>query len=159
MLHCLLLYICPFSEFIRCIIREDDRIVGETELPNLAAKNKHEFSIGEDADIVYKENITLTSSQSFNETEFTGKNDNDRSSFVIITRTRLVYNIHVEFKNYKSRPIKVEYEQKGLHSYQSFSLTAPHEHHFIRDSSSIKSNLTLKANTTESFSYTLVLVR
>jgi hypothetical protein len=143
----------------KCIIREDDRIVGETALPNLAAKDKYEFSIGEDADIVYKENITLTSSQSFNETEFTGKHDNDRSAFVIITHTRLVYNIHVEFKNYKSRPIKVEYEQKGLQSYQSFVLTAPHEYQFIRDSSSIKSNLTLEANTAESFSYTLVLVR
>ena len=125
----------------------------------MAAKDKYEFSIGEDADVVYKENVTLTSSQSFNETEFTGKQDHDRSGFVIITRTKLVYNIHVEFKNYKSRPIKVEYEQKGLQSYQSYSLIAPEDRYFIRDSSTIKSNLTLKANTAESFSYTLVLVR
>ncbi len=143
----------------RCIIREDDRIVGETVIPNLAAKDKYEFSIGEDADIVYKENVTLVSSQNFNETEFTGKYENDRSGIVIITRTKLVYNINVEFKNYKSRPIKVEYEQKGLQSYQSFSLQAPEDYYFIRDSSTIKSNLTLKANTAESFSYTLILVR
>ncbi len=90
--------------------------------------------------------------------EFTTKDDKDRSSIVIITRTRLVYIIHVEFKNYKARSIKIEYEQKGLHSYQNFSITSP-EQYFIRDSSSIKSNITLKANTTESFSYTLVLVR
>ncbi len=90
--------------------------------------------------------------------EFTTKDDKDRSSIVIITRTRLVYNIHVELKNYKARSIKIEYEQKGLHSYQNFSITSP-EQYFIRDSSSIKSNLTLKANATESFSYTLVVVR
>jgi len=51
-----------------CIIREHDRIVGETVLPNLAAKDKYEFSIGEDADVVYKENVTMISSTTFNET-------------------------------------------------------------------------------------------
>jgi hypothetical protein len=89
--------------------------------------------------------------------EFTSKDDKDRSSIVIITRTRLVYNIHVELKNYKARTIKIEYEQK-FYSYQNFSITSP-EQYFIRDSSSIKSNITLKANTTESFSYTFVVVR
>ena len=59
--------------FISCIIREYDRIVGETSLPNLAAKDKYEFSIGEDADIIYKENVTLISSKIFNETEFNGQ--------------------------------------------------------------------------------------
>ena len=145
---------------LSCIIREDDRVVGETRLPNLAAKNNYEFSIGEDADIVYKENITLTSSREFNETELTSKTSNtiDGSSTLIITRTRFVYKIHVQLKNYKARPVKIEYEQKGLHTYHNVSMTAPHEYHFIRDSSSIKSNITLKANGIETFSFTLVII-
>ncbi|CAF4608467.1 unnamed protein product [Rotaria sp. Silwood1] len=35
-----------------CIIRESDRLVGQTYLPDIAAKHKHEFSVGKDADIV-----------------------------------------------------------------------------------------------------------
>ncbi len=146
---------------ISCLIREDDRIVGETSLPNLAAKDKYEFSIGEDADIVYKENITLTSSQIFNETESTVITlyDKTLSPVVIRTRTRFVYNIDLQLKNFKTRPVKIEYEQKGLYSYQNISITKADEYPFIRDGSSIKLNTTLKANTTEYFSYTLVLVR
>jgi hypothetical protein len=39
--------------------------VGETVLPNLAAKDKFEFSTGEDADVICKENVTSISSTSF----------------------------------------------------------------------------------------------
>jgi len=144
-----------------CIIRENDRVVGETPLPDLAANDKYEFSIGEDADIVYKEDITLTSSQIFNETESTVKSsyDKDITPIVIITRTRFVYNIDVQLKNFKTRSVKIEYEQKIFQPYQNISITRPSEYHFIRDGSSIKLNTTLKANTIENFSYTLVLVR
>jgi hypothetical protein len=144
-----------------CLIRESDRIVGETQLPNLAAKDKYDFSIGEDADIVYKENVTLVSSKTFNETAtaiktLDGKNV---SPVVFITRTQLVYNIDVKLKNFKMRPVKIQYEQKGFYSYQTFELTKATKYEFIRDGSSIKTNMTLKANTTEKFSYTLMLVR
>ena len=83
----------------------------------------------------------------------------DISPVVIITRTRFVYNIHVQLKNFKIRPVNIEYEQKGLHSYQTIELTKSNEDLFIQDGSSIKSNLTLKANTAENYSYTLILVR
>jgi len=146
---------------ISCIIRENDRIVGETSLPNLAAKDTYQFSIGEDADIIYKENITLVFSSTFNETESITKDsyNKDIAPVVIITRTRFVYNIDVQLKNFKIRPINIEYEQKGLHSYQKVELTKSSEYEFIRDGSSIKTNITLKANTTKTFSYTLLLVR
>lgn len=146
---------------ISCILRESDRIVGETNLPNVAAGDKHEFSIGEDADIVYKEKVTLISSNDFNETQSHGKIsfNKDPSTILFITRTRKVYNIELELKNYKTRPVKIEYEQMGLHVYQNTSITIPSNgHSFIRDGSSIKSNITLKANTTENLSYTLVLI-
>ena len=35
-----------------CLVREFDHLVGETQLPDLAANDKQEFSIGQDADIV-----------------------------------------------------------------------------------------------------------
>ncbi len=146
---------------ISCIIREHDRVVGETPLPNLAANDKYEFSIGEDADIIYKENVTLILSKNFNETETILKTsyDKDISPVVIITRTRFIYQIDVQLKNFKIRPVNIEYEQKGLQFYQSVQLTKSDQYELIRDGSSIKSNITLKANTTENFSYTLELVR
>jgi len=146
---------------ISCIIREHDRVVGETPLPNLAANDKYEFSIGEDADIIYKENVTLILSKNFNETETILKTsyDKDISPVVIITRTRFIYQIDVQLKNFKIRSVNIEYEQKGLQFYQNIQLTKADQYQLIRDGSSIKSNITLKANTTENFSYTLELVR
>ena len=146
---------------ISCIIRELDRIVGESLLPNLAAGDKHEFSIGEDADLVYKEKVTLISSNNFNETDSNAKLliQKDPSAIVIVTRTRNIYNINLELKNFKTRPVKIEYEQMGLHGYQNVSMTTSStKYPFIRDGSTIKGNITLKANTTENLSYTLVLI-
>lgn len=135
--------------------------MGESSLPNLAAGDKHEFSIGEDADLVYKEKVTLISSNNFNETDSNGKVSlqHDSSAVIIVTRTRNIYNINLEVKNYKTRPVKIEYEQMGLHGYQSVSMTtSSSKYPFIRDGSSIKGNITLKANATENLSYTLVLI-
>ncbi|CAF3107807.1 unnamed protein product [Rotaria sp. Silwood2] len=144
-----------------CIIREYDRMVGETQLPNLAANNKYEFSIGEDADIIYKENVTLISAISFNETESKVKLSSDKSisSGVIMTRTRYTYKIHLQVINFKNRSINVEYEQRGFHSYQNMKLIKLDKHEFIQDGSSIKSNITIQANTTENYSYTIELIR
>ena len=117
--------------------------------------------MGEDADIVYKEKVTLIASNNFNETQFNGENSlkRDPSTIVIVTRTRKVYHVQLELKNYKTRPIEIEYEQAGLQFYQNVTITTPtNEHLFIRDGSSMKSNLTLKANTTENLSYTLILI-
>jgi len=143
-----------------CIIRELDRIVGETQMPNLAAKDKYEFSIGEDADVIYKENITLITSTTYNETQSAVHTSNSKelSSVVIITRTRYIYEINVQVKNFKHRPIKVEYEQKGFDSYVSMKLTMSDKYHFIQDGSTIKSNMTLTANTDETYSYIVEVV-
>ncbi|UJR34082.1 hypothetical protein I4U23_021492 [Adineta vaga] len=143
-----------------CIIREQNRIVGETILPNLAAKDKYEFSIGEDANIIYKENITLISSVSFNETESSMKisNGNHLSPIVISLRTRYIYEIVVEMKNFKNEPVKIEYEQNGFDSYRSFKMIKANKHRFIQDSLTIKSNMTLKANSEEMYSYTVELI-
>ena len=87
-----------------CIIREFDRLVGETSLPDIAAKNKHEFSIGQDADIVYKEKATLISSYTYNVTI---------SSYGRIqTRTKSTYEINLSVRNYKKTgSVTVEYQQ------------------------------------------------
>jgi len=144
-----------------CIIREQDRLVGETSLPNLAAKDHHDFSIGEDADIVYKENVKLTSSTTYNETELINKNSDNKyiSPPVIVTHTRFIYEIHLQVKNFKNRPVNIEYEQKGFDFYHIVKLTNLHKGPFSQDGSSIKSTMMLKANTVENYSYTVELVR
>jgi hypothetical protein len=134
--------------------------VGETVLPNLAAKDKYEFSIGEDADVIYKENVTLISSTMFNETQPTVQISSNKvtTPVIVFLRTRSIYEIQVQVKNFKSRPIKIEYEQRGVYSYQSFKLKMADKHKFVQDGSSIKSNMTLNANTDETYSYTIELV-
>ena len=145
---------------ISCLIREDDRVVGQTSLPNVAAKNKHDFSIGEDADIVYEEKVTLISSKSYNETETKNIYQYEKNlvTETIVLRTQYVYEIHLQVKNFKSRSVNVEYEQKGFHTYQTIKLTKSNKNQFFQDGSSIKSNVTLNANTNESYSYTVQLV-
>jgi hypothetical protein len=139
-----------------CIIREQDRVVGETTIPNLGAKDKYEFSIGEDADIIYKENVTMISLTTFNETRAT---EEQTSPTIIVTLKRFVYQIHVQLTNFKNRPVNIEYEQKGFHAFHTLQLKKSQNDLFIHDGSSIKSKMTLKANTAESYSYTIELVR
>jgi hypothetical protein len=142
--------------FISCIIREFDRIVGEISLPDLAAKNKYDFSIGLDADIVYKENVTLISSATFAEDEM-----NKYSSQIAVgvhTRTRAIYEINVQIKNFKSRFILLEYEKTGFYGYQSVKLIMSNNHQFYQDGSSVKSNMTLQANHDQVYSYSVELI-
>ncbi|CAF1398211.1 unnamed protein product [Adineta ricciae] len=147
-----------------CMIREHDRIVGQTTIPNLAAKDKYEFAIGEDVDIVYKENVKLVSSKQFNETNSIIINpnvqqDSLRKSVEITLRTRFVYEIHLEIENFKNRPVKVEYEQNGFFAYQSIKMLQTNKHHFIQESSTIKSNMTIPSQKKQSFIYSLELLK
>jgi len=130
-----------------CIVRESDRLVGETTLPDLAAKDKHEFSIGQDADIVYKENVTIVSSRTYNETI-------DRRTHK--ERTETVYNINLLLKNFKkNRPVKVHYQQQ-IHGH-SVKLIKPNPI-FTQDGSAIKTELTLTADEEKLLSYKFELI-
>ncbi|CAF1188493.1 unnamed protein product [Adineta steineri] len=86
-----------------CMIRENDQLIGEISLPDLAANNIYDFSIGKDSDIISKENITLISTHTYNETLSNSK---------VEERTQTIYNINISFKNFKKfRPVNIEYEQ------------------------------------------------
>ncbi|CAF1243417.1 unnamed protein product [Adineta steineri] len=129
-----------------CIVREYDRLAGETTLPNLAAKNKHEFSLGEDADIVYRENVTVVSTRTYNETS-------RRGSFTVDShvRTESVYTVTVTLKNYKkTRAVKVEYEQKVYG--QSVKLVVPNPS-FKQEGTAIKTTVTLAADEEKVLTY------
>jgi hypothetical protein len=141
-----------FYLFISCFIRELDRIIGEVSLPDVAAKDKFEFSVGQDADIVYKENITLLSSTTFNEKVVEKHAEHTQ------TRTRSIYEINVQIKNFKTRSITIEYEQKGFFGFQSVKLTTSNNHRFIQDGSSIKSNMTLNDHDDQNYSYSIELI-
>jgi hypothetical protein len=127
-----------------CIIRESDRLVGETSLPDLAAKDKHEFSLGQDPDVIYKENITLVSSRSYNVTVRPGSRE-------VQERTEAVYDVHVLFKNFKkSRSVKIEYEQRV--SGQTVKLIKPNPT-FTLDGTTIKHTFTLNADEEKVFTH------
>jgi hypothetical protein len=96
----------------------------------------------------------------YNETDPVDKDLSEKriSPAVIVTRTRYIYQIHLLVKNFKNRPVNIEYEQKGFDTYHTIELTKSHKDLFRQDGSSIKSNLTLKAHTVENYSYTIKLV-
>lgn len=143
-----------------CIIREYDRVVGEVSLPNLAANDKYEFSLGEDADVIYRENTTLISLNYFNETESqtSGKLGQTIIPTVTITRAQYIYKVHLQLKNFKNRSVNIEYEQRRSFAYQTFKLVTGDQRLFIQDGSSIKSNITLQANTIEDYTYNIELI-
>ncbi|CAF0739995.1 unnamed protein product [Rotaria sordida] len=131
-----------------CVIRESDRLVGETSLPDIAAKNKHEFSIGQDADIVYKENSTLVSSTTSN---VTSSPYGPKQS-----RTHSTYEVVLTLKNYKkNRSVKVEYQQNVYG--QSVKLTKPNAL-FTQEGSAIKATFTLASDEEKSASYKFEVV-
>ncbi|CAF4349518.1 unnamed protein product, partial [Adineta steineri] len=88
------------------------------------------------------ENVTLISNQT--------SSDKRRSSSI--------YEIHVQIKNFKDNSINIQYEQKGFYIHHSFKLMKSTKHQFIQDGSSIKSNMTLKANMDEVYSYTVEII-
>ena len=142
-----------------CILREKHRIVGETSFPDLAAQNTHDFSIGEDADIVYRENVTLISSAQFNETQSIIKTSAgvDDTKLIIFTRTRSFHEVHVQVTNFKSRPVKIEYEQRGV-GFHSYELVESPDNRCIQDGSAIKFNMTIDANSNKTYTYTVRIV-
>ena len=120
-------------------------LLGETSLPNLAAKNKHEFAIGQDGDIVYKENATLISINNFN----TAGNQ-------FKTQTRSTYQISLLLKNFKkNRSVKIEYEQR-LHG-TAVKLIPPNTD-FTQEISAIKHKTTLAANDEKLLSYQVKII-
>jgi hypothetical protein len=132
-----------------CIIREYDRLVGETLLPDLAAKDKHEFSIGQDADIVYKENVTLISSRSYNETIRSGSKDFEE-------RTLSTYTINLLLKNFKkNRSVIVEYKYE---IYARSVKLVTNNAGFVQDGSFIKSTMILSAEDEKLLSYKIEVI-
>jgi hypothetical protein len=132
-----------------CIIREYDRLVGETLLPDLAAKDNHAFSIGQDPDIVYKENVTLMSSRSYNATIRSGSKD-------VEERTSSIYTISLLLKNFKkNRSIIVEYKYE---IYARSVKLVTNNSTFVLDGSIIKSKITLPADSEKLFSYKIEVV-
>ncbi|CAF1343088.1 unnamed protein product, partial [Adineta ricciae] len=130
-----------------CIVREYDRLVGETLLPDLAANDKYEFSVGQDADVVYKENITLVSSRAFNETLRSGGKE-------VEERTQSSHTVSLLLKNFKkNRSVKVEYRQEVYA--RSVKLTSNGNGGFVQDGSTIKALIILLANEEKVFSYQL----
>lgn len=55
--------------------------------------------------------------------------------------------------------VYVEYELRGFYSYHKVKLIKLKNNQFFQDGTVIKSNLTIEANTTENFSYTVELIR
>lgn len=114
-------------------------------MPNIGASNKHQFSIGYDADIVYNKTVIRSSStvfmNEFNETQ-----------------TRSVYQIDLQIKNFKSRSVFIEYEQTDSYGYRYVQLITDNNDIFNRHASAIKANITLNPNDDQTYSYRIELI-
>jgi hypothetical protein len=132
-----------------CIIRETERLVGETLLPDLAAENKHDFSIGEDPDIIYKEDVILFSTRTYNEIINHDIKD-------IQVRTASVYKMRILLKNSKrSRTVKVEYKQQIQGRW--VQLVTP-DRIFTQHGTTINGVLTLSPSSEKLVSYTVKII-
>ncbi|CAF1562909.1 unnamed protein product, partial [Rotaria sordida] len=120
-----------------------------TFLPDLAANDKHDFSVGQDSDIIYKENITLISSRTYNQTIQPASKEFEE-------RTQSVYFINLLLQNFKkNRSVKVEYKQ-NIYA-RSVKLTVNNAG-FIQDGSIIKLTTTLSADDEKFFSYRIEII-
>ncbi|CAF1007769.1 unnamed protein product, partial [Didymodactylos carnosus] len=95
------------------IVREDHYIVGETSIPNLAANATYEFQLGEDADIHYF--------HSHKEKSIVTEIDTIQTN---LTLTRTTFEIRLKLKNYKKRPINIEYKQTFNYQPHQFKFTS-----------------------------------
>ncbi|CAF2978989.1 unnamed protein product [Rotaria sp. Silwood2] len=131
-----------------CMIREYNYLVGETFLPDIASKNTHEFSIGQDPDIFYNETVTLVSSRIDNETL--------QASNTIEQRIQSIYNVTVLFKNFKNnRSINMEYKQ--IIQGRSVQLLTSNSG-CIRDGTIVECKTTLSANEEKLLFYTVEII-
>lgn len=126
-----------------CLVRENDRIVGETLLPNVAAKDKHEFSIGQDSEVSYSENVTLLAP---NQPASAPSYNYDQIS------REYPYNIQVQVKNFKDRPIIFEYKQQFFAG-TGIELKSSTNNICTRDNTIVKCNAPVNANDEFIFSY------
>jgi hypothetical protein len=131
-----------------CMIREDDHLVGVTFLPDLAAKDQHEFSIGDDSDITYKQNIGLISSHTYNETL--------HPSNKVEERTKSIYDVTVLLKNFKhNRSVKVEFKQAAYGRWVKLINSSAG---IIQDGNSMVYKTTLIPEDEKLFSYKLGII-
>jgi len=130
-----------------CIIREFDRLVGETSFPDIAANDKHEFSIGQDSDIVYKENVTLLSSVAENDTSRPQQTTN-------VQLIRSTYEINLKLTNFKKRQVIIEYTQQ----FSAQKVTLQNKNNFEQDGSNVIGKFTLAPLEEKYFKYTIELI-
>ena len=131
-----------------CLIREYDRLIGETFLPDLTPNHSHEFSIGQDPQIIYRENVTLISVKSYNES--IGNNEKDFKE-----RTLSIYIIDFLLKNVGIRSIPMEYKYE---IYAGEVKLITNNSNFILDGSIIRSTMLLSTNDEEHFSYEIEVI-
>jgi len=72
------------------------------------------------------------------------------------TRTRYVYNIHVQVKNLKNHSIKIEYTQ--LFYYSKLELIKSTDDICIQDGSSVKCKIQLNADDEQVYSYNVEVI-
>ncbi|CAF0941648.1 unnamed protein product [Didymodactylos carnosus] len=130
------------------IIRESDHLVGEANWPDIAANDDYDFSIGEDPDVTYKENVTRLSSKILDESA--AKRLSGKQYYVGLIVTQSLYEINLQLKNFKKRPIKLEYTQR-FHGSKQF--TVQEKGAFTQEGNEIHGHFTLPANKEKDYKY------
>ncbi|CAF0960962.1 unnamed protein product [Didymodactylos carnosus] len=130
------------------IIREFERLVGETSWPDIAANDDYDFSIGQDPDVTYKENVTLLSSKLLDETA--ARRLSGKQYYPGSTVTQSSYEINLILKNFKKRQIKVEYTEY-FHALKQFVIQEKGP--FTQEGTEIHGKFTLQPNEEKHYKY------
>ncbi|CAF1685016.1 unnamed protein product [Rotaria magnacalcarata] len=139
-----------------CIVRHSKRIIGETQLSNIAVNQWYEFTLGDDPDIVYQQYSTLLSTTL----------DKDKVECMKSQR-RSVYVIEIRLSNFKKSSVDVEYSY-NVNGYTVIRLLPPRasllnvnesQSLFQQKDSAIIANIKLAANELQTFSYEIEVVR
>ncbi|CAF3829644.1 unnamed protein product, partial [Rotaria magnacalcarata] len=132
-----------------CVVRHSKRIIGETQLSNIAVNQWYEFTLGDDPDIVYQQYSTLLSTTL----------DKDKVECMKSQR-RSVYVIEIRLSNFKKSSVDVEYSYnvngyaliRLLPSQASLLNVNESQSLFQQKDSAIKANIKLAANELQTFS-------
>ncbi|CAM4836370.1 unnamed protein product [Rotaria magnacalcarata] len=139
-----------------CVVRHSKRIIGETQLSNIAVNQWYEFTLGDDPDIVYQQYSTLLSTTL----------DKDKVECMKSQR-RSVYVIEIRLSNFKKSSVDVEYSYnvngyaliRLLPSQASLLNVNESQSLFQQKDSAIKANIKLAANELQTFSYEIEVVK
>ncbi|CAF0923952.1 unnamed protein product [Didymodactylos carnosus] len=136
------------------LVRENNRLVGETMWTDQAANNSYIFSIGQDPDIIYSETIMLLTNESSKSVENSQSGNIPNGNIGYVYTVNTTYEITLNLKNFKERSVLVEYMQDMT---SRLFIFPQQTNDFKRDGSIIAGNFTLQSKEIKELKYKIIL--